>query len=277
MTDPRERHLEVLRRAGDTPDARLDLAEIALALGALEIPDADLSVYRSHVDALVDAVALAAEDADTLPARIEALRAVLVDDYGYRGARDAYDDIRNANVIRVVERRRGLPVALGILYLHVARRLGWEAAGLSFPGHFLFRLDYQGERAILDPFEEAALRGAAEMRELLKAAAGAEAELNAGHYAPVPARAVLLRLQNNVKMRHVRDGDLPAAIAALRVMLLFAPAENALWREAGLLHAHLGEINAAVEALETYLQSDAPDSARQQAAMMIQQLKGRRN
>ena len=53
---------------------------------------------------------------------------------------DDYSNPKNADIIQVVDRRRGLPVALGIIYLHLAREMEWDAYGLNFPGHFLFGL-----------------------------------------------------------------------------------------------------------------------------------------
>jgi len=57
-----------------------------------------------------------------------ALTQVMAEEHGYGGDRQHYDDLQNANLIRVIDRRRGLPVALGILYLHAARAQGWRAA-----------------------------------------------------------------------------------------------------------------------------------------------------
>ena len=45
------------------------------------------------------------------------------------------------NLIQVIERRRGIPVTLGILWLHCTRVIGWPAHGLDFPGHFLLALE----------------------------------------------------------------------------------------------------------------------------------------
>ena len=63
----------------------------------------------------------------------EQLAEVIARSYGYRGDSDTYDDLQNADLVRVIERRKGLPVALSILYL--ARRprpgLGRRGPGLS--------------------------------------------------------------------------------------------------------------------------------------------------
>ena len=60
-------------------------------------------------------------------AQPERLAEIIASAYGYRGDSDTYDDLQNADVARVIERRKGLPVALAILYLHVARAQGWDA------------------------------------------------------------------------------------------------------------------------------------------------------
>ena len=77
-------------------------------------------------------------------------------------------------------------------------------SGSPFPGHFLIRLSDGPERLILDPFHGGQICGAAELRELLKAAAGQDSELLPEHYTPVSDRDVLLRLQNNLKARLIQ-------------------------------------------------------------------------
>ena len=67
-------------------------------------------------------------------------RDCLSGDMAYDGDRLNYDDPGNADFMSVIDRRRGLPVALGILYLHrAARAAGFQAMGLNTPGHFLLR------------------------------------------------------------------------------------------------------------------------------------------
>ncbi len=270
--------LEILTRAGTQPDDALDVGGTALALGLLDQPGADLPAYRAHLAMLARDMAdrhAAAIDTGTdgLNSRIATLRAVLAGRHGYAGDHDTYDDLQNANLLRVIDRRRGLPVALGILYLHAARAMGWDMAGLNFPGHFLLRLDHEGQRAIIDPFNGGATRTAADLRELLKATGGAGAELRPEHYAAVGARDVLLRLQNNLKLRHLSAGDVPRALDTLAGMVLFAPDEAGLWRETGLLEAHAGHNAEAIAALERFIDlSDSPPQ-KHQAALLIQQLR----
>lgn len=269
---------EILRRVGQQPDDEIDLAEAALALGSLELPSVALEGYRRHIAVLVDDLSQRNDPAaDSLETRIALLHEVIVERHGYRGDHDTYDDLQNANLLRVIDRRRGLPVALGILFMHAARSQGWAIRGLNFPGHFLVRMDADGARAILDPFNEGQVRSAVDLRDLLKATAGSAAELEPGHYQPVANRDVLLRLQNNIKLRHLTAHDVPKALEVLEAMRLFAPREPSLWRETGLLEAHAGNLGAAIAALETFMELTGSDRHRHQTAALIQQLKNRLN
>src|SRR5262245_29560752 len=117
--------LEQSRRA----DAALDLAQMALALAALGRPGIDVAPYAAHLDALArEAAALAAPEMRAAE-QVTALNAVLFERGGYAGDSETYDDLANADLMRVIDRKKGLPIALSILYLHLARRLGWAAAG----------------------------------------------------------------------------------------------------------------------------------------------------
>jgi len=267
---------EILRRIGTQPDEDIDLAEGALALGALARPDQPLERYRRHLAALARDVADRFDaDTDCLEARITLLHEVIIERYGYTGDTDTYDDLQNANLLRVIDRRKGLPVALGILYLHAARSMGWNMTGLNFPGHFLVRLDVGGERAILDPFNAGQVRTAVDLRDLLKATAGTAAELEPGHYQPVGNRDILLRLQNNLKLRYLSSNDVTQALDTLETMRLMAPEEPTLWRETGLLEAHSGNLEQAITALEKFMRLGGTDHQLHQAAMLIQQFKNR--
>ena len=264
----------VLKAAGSKPDAEIDLVEAALALAVLDRPRVDLARYRDHAAAL--AAEVGARLGDGLPI-VEALNRVILQTHGYAGDTLTYDDIQNANLMRVIDRRKGLPVALGILFLHAARAQGAAADGLNFPGHFLIRVDAADGRQIVDPFHDGRIRTAADLRDLLKATAGLEAELDPRHYEAVGNRQILVRLQNNIKARHERAGRAEDALRVVRRMLLFAPGMMELWREAGVIEARLGNLAAAIEAFETIVAQADSETARHDAAMIVQKLRRRLN
>jgi regulator of sirC expression with transglutaminase-like and TPR domain len=274
--DP-EQCASYLRELAAAGSPTLPIGEAALALASFERPRVGLARYRQHLATLARDVGRHADAGGGLAARARALNEILLLKHGYSGDELTYDDLQNANLMRVVDRRKGLPVALGILYLHAARAQGWDCVGLGFPGHFLVRLADGADRLIIDPFHGGKICDAAALRDLLKAMAGQEVELSPNHYAPVTDRDVLLRLQNNIKSRLRQAGRGDAAAKVIETMLMLAPELPDLWQEAGVLHARLGNIRAAINALEEFVGRASQGAARHQAAALLQQLKSKLN
>ena len=266
MADP----LAALDAMGQLPDAELDLAIAALQFARADLPGADWQAVREHLSEL-------AREAAALPGsapaeQAKALASLLAGRHGYEGDAETYDDFANANLIQVVERRRGLPVALGILWIHAARAAGWEAYGLDFPGHFLVGLAASGAQAVLDPFNGGGRLDAPALRALLKRMEGPGAELRPDLLRSVGNRPILLRLQNNVKLRLLRAGDLAGALECAERMLRLAPAAATIWREAALLHERLGQVTASLAAWGRFLtlvpEGDLATQAREAVAVL---------
>lgn len=270
--------LQYLREMGQAPDAAIDLGEAALALGLIFLPGLHPDRYRQHLRKMGEQAeeeyqARLGKEEDTLHLRIDVLRKVLHDLNGYEGDEKNYDDIQNANLIRVIERRRGLPVALGILYIVVARRMGWECDGLSFPGHFLVRMGEGNERVILDPFRHGREMNAADLRHLLKSIVGKNAELSHAFYNAVPNREILVRLENNLKKRLIEGEDYGQAIQVAEAIGAFSPDEYRIYLDKGVLYAKLGQSQQAITALEAYIARTPHAKEKQHAHLLLQQIK----
>lgn len=258
-------------RAGGAPD----LFEAALRLGRCDHPDADLAPYRAHLDELAGEAR--ASGAGTATARLDALVSTIAGRHGYCGDAESYDDLANANLIDVVDRRRGLPVALGILYISAARAAGWRMEGLAFPHHFLARIEAGGERAILDPFAGQVIADAAGLRAILKRLAGAEAKLAPAHTAAAPDRSILLRLINNQRTRLLSAGRTEAALDVVERMLWLAPVDPGLIAEAAEIEVSLGRIGGAIRRLEGLSARVADAALQRRIAADIQRLRNRLN
>ena len=233
------------------PGPVLPLAQTALYLAAFDRPQADLSRYERHLDDLVKSAQARMADGAT---PVGALREALFEGQDYQGDQDSYDDLQNANLMQVIDRRRGLPVSLGILYIHVARGLGLTAEGVNMPGHFLIRIEQAEEgqssdRHLIDPFNEGREVAPHNLRQLIKSVMGPDAELQPDHHAAVDDRAILIRLLNNIKTRKMAAEDAEGAAEIVRRMTCLAPNLAEAWLELGLLKAHLGLRGEAMEAL----------------------------
>ncbi len=279
MSEARHQARLALDAIGQLPDSELDLADAALQLARIDAPEADWQGARAHLSALArDAAALAAErPGGDVSVRAGALAGLMAGRWHYAGDTDSYDDMANANLIRVIERRRGLPVALGILWLHCARAAGWEAFGVDFPGHFMVALPGEKGLLVLDVFNGGQPMDARALRALIRQVAGPKAELRPELMQPMGSRGVLLRLQNNIKQRRGAAGDLAGALAVTEDMLRIAPDAAPLWREAAVLNQELDHVGAALRCFARFLALEPDGEAAAQVRDVVDGLRTRLN
>ncbi len=258
---------------GERDDSAIDLAETALLLSALDHPETDIIGYQHHLAGLAADVAALGHRGNTLDGRAWAIARVLFERHGYQGDRSNYDNPDNADLLSVIDRKMGIPVSLGILYVHVARSMDWAVEGLNFPSHFLLRLDGQGERLIVDPFDDGAVLDPPALRDLAKKVLGTNAEMDRAWFEPAGNRGMLMRLQNNIRTRALQNGELERGAEITRRMILIAPGSKALQRDLGMVEAHRGNVGAAIEAFHDFLETAPAGAERTEAEQMLSKLR----
>lgn len=273
--------LDYLTRQGQADDEALNLIECALAFSLMDASDRDLTSYRAHLKAMrrsLDSAfdALAAEkNGDGAGIRAEALRNVMVSEYGYHGDHLTYNDFANINMFGVIDRRQGMPITLSILAIDLARSKGWSADGVNFPGHFLVRLEYEGERIIIDPFDDSRILEAKDLRLILKRTLGDKAELSADYYNACSNRDTLLRHQNNLKFRLIEQERYADAMDIVKRMALIAPDDHRLLLDKAVLFARQEQFRAAIDALTLYLDQVADPRDKAEAEAFLYELQNR--
>lgn len=271
---------DFLKNSGALPDEHIDLAQCALAFAALDQPGISLERFIHHLGKIAQECGVAhkalresgaPDDAETI---LMAMKSVIAGEYEYHGDVDTYDDVQNASLIRVIDRRKGLPVTLAILYIHAGRANGWNVTGLDFPGHFLCRVEHNGQRIIFDPFHECRVMEAPDMRALLKKIKGPGAELSADYFLAAKNRDILFRQQNFIKYRLIELEDYAGALEAVERMRWLDPSEFRLLLDAGVLYARTDQTVAAIRMLEEYIKKTPRERDRHDAALLLRELKG---
>jgi regulator of sirC expression with transglutaminase-like and TPR domain len=271
MMDPAD-YLRQVGEADETPQH--DIARVALMLSALDHSGREIGPYEAHLDEIAEAAASEARLSVHVEDGARALAALMVGRFGYDGDRRSYGDPQNADLMAVIDRRRGLPVALGILYIHAARAAGLEAFGLNSPNHFLLRIGLRGHEALLDPFNG----GAALDRERLGGPPAMGRSGDVGFAEPVGDIDVLLRLQNNLKLRALNVGERLRALEVAKRMVLIAPKKPELWMDMARLNEAAGALGAAQRAYEACLTlAKTGQPLHNEAALSLQALKRRLN
>jgi regulator of sirC expression with transglutaminase-like and TPR domain len=189
----------------------------------------------------------------------------LYEHLGFRGNEQDYYDPKNSLLPNVLDRKLGIPITLALVYCEVARRAGVRARGVSFPGHFLVRVDALGSEdapVAVDPFFGGRRLDAAALQKLLERAFPSHKLAVCEHLAPVAPRAMLVRMLINLKWIHATRGDFARALLALDRIISLTPDSVPALRERGLLAARLGAVEAARADLSRLLElvPQAPDA-----------------
>jgi regulator of sirC expression with transglutaminase-like and TPR domain len=247
------------------PDECIDVATGAALIARDTHATLDVERTIARFDDM--AAPLAARNLGALaPAdQASAVSLYLYEQLGFRGNETEYYDPKNSLLPDVLDRRLGIPITLALVYCEVARRVGVRARGVSFPGHFLVRVDSPGHEdrpVAIDPFFGGRRLDDAGLQTLLKRAAPSQEVSLAEHLAPASARTILVRMLINLKWIHATRGDFARALLALDRIISLTPDSVPALRERGMLAARLGAVEAARADLSRLLElvPQAPDA-----------------
>lgn len=186
------------------------------------------------------------------------------------------DDGEPGQLPQVLARCGGGAVGLAIVWIEVARRAGWQAEALDFAALLPVRLTgTDGQRVIVDPTNRGRRLEPADLRALLKATEGSAAELRPQSFVPMSNRAILLRLQMEIRAAALHGGRIAEAVAVVDGMLAFAPDQVGLWREAGMMNLRLERMSEAIAALEQFAARTANGAARRRTQQLLHELRAR--
>jgi len=233
--------------AGAQPDEAFPLFEAALQCALHETPGRAPEPARG----------LVADAASRLRDRLkherpeDAICEALGSDMGLNGDHLTYEDARNADLIDVCERRKGLPVALGVIYIEAGRLCSVDIRGVDFPNHFLLRIETDQGPMALDPFEGGRIVMPSELTQRAFAAGLTSdvADRIDILMAPVADRTVAMRLQNNIFARAIRRGDFAQAERSALRRALLDPKDHRPWLDVAAAREGQGALTGALEAL----------------------------
>lgn len=252
MNDGRKRFAKIANR----PDDSINIAEAGLLIAQEEYPELSVDGYLEQLEQL--AMTAREQIGSDLPIaeKISRLNHFLFVEHGFSGNSDDYYDPRNSFLNDVLDRRKGIPISLSVIYCELARRIDLPIYGVSFPGHFLVR--HVGEpEIIIDPFFGRVITRK-ECAERLNNLYGTRTRLEQKMLEPATPRDILARMLGNLKQIYVDRSDFERALACSdRILLLNRDAPLEL-RDRGILYQRLECFGPALRDLRRFLEL-APD------------------
>lgn len=200
------------------------LAEAALLFARDRYRDIDVPACLAQLD---DLAAYADDLGGPDPYdQLVALRMTIAETHAFGGDGGTYDDPRNSYLNEVLHRRSGLPIALSVIWIETAARLGWPVYGIGLPGHFLVGGFAAGEAMptwIADPFHHGRAITPEAAAAQAQASSGMVIRLSASAFAPQPTRMILARMLNNLRRVYLNTGEWGAARNVLQRLSALLP------------------------------------------------------
>ena len=185
-------------------ESDIDLEEGMWRLALAEYPLVSIAGYRALIDSFSEVLNERLHGVGGGKPTLSVINRYLFDELEFVGNDGDYFDPENSFLNRVVDRRKGIPISLSVLFLLIAQRLSLPVQGIGMPGHFLCR--YQSTRCeyYIDAFNRGRLFSKAACVRFLD---GTEFGYRIEYLEPVSTRAILLRSCQNLLQIYLRRGD----------------------------------------------------------------------
>lgn len=192
----------------------VELEAGVFALARTAYPDVRDDVFVPVLDAMADGVRPELLGCEP-PVAVERLTRHLFVRMGFRGNREDYNDPDNSYFNRVLERRTGMPIALSVLLILVARRLGLPVVGVGMPTHFIAKYRDDEHEIFIDAFDGGRTFSRADANLMLvQTGFGFQPQF----LEPVGETAMLVRMVRNLVVIYTQRQD----VERLKVLQRFA-------------------------------------------------------
>ncbi len=269
----------------------IPLTEAAVSIAQDVDPRLDLASIQSDIDRLA-ATLKARLHADAAQVhKLQLLNRYFFDELGFAGNANDYYDPDNSYLPRVLERRRGIPITLAILFMEIGQQIGLPLRGVPFPGHFLVKLKVRAGDIYLDPFTGESLsrerleERLAEFFDQFRTTHGVGGDpvtrdaidpqtLDVALQQAIreaSSREILARMLRNLKAIYHGKNDYQRLLDVLNRLVILLPDDAQERRDRGLVYAQLECPRAAVEDLTAYLESapEAPEADEIRATLAV--------
>jgi regulator of sirC expression with transglutaminase-like and TPR domain len=238
------------------------LAEHALHLArVLAYPSLDVPATLARIDSMGQEVAQLAKKSLSTPRRptqiIDKINDYLFNVQKFRANTDDYYNPMNSYLNVVVERKTGIPITLAMLYLRIARALGFKMLPVNFPGHFLVKhvLEDNSAEIIVDPFSGGRIMDDYSLKALLDQTYPRQnIPLTHALVEKATPAQVIIRMLNNLKGSYYEVQDNGRYGIANEMVLAIDQYNPDAIRDKGVMLLKNGDALGALKVLNSYLE-----------------------
>lgn len=238
------------------------LDRAALTIAMEDYPSLEIDAYLRRLDALASSVQVLIGQEESAINCIDCLNHVLFVQEGLHGNTEDYYDPRNSFLNEVLDRKQGIPISLSVIYMEVARRIGFPIHGVGFPGHFIVKHVTDDKETLLDPFNGGHILTLKNCQELLDRVYGGSVQVQPTHLQSMSRKAIISRMLFNLKGIYYQKDEYAKALSIVDRVLMLNPGIPSEIRDRGLLYMQTSLFAKALADLEYYLtNASSPEDA----------------
>lgn len=231
--------------------APLDLA--ALEIARVEYPDLDCSRYLEILDGWAAELRNGAIDALRGESFLREFHEFFFGQLGMHGNTSDYYSPLNSCLNEVIDHRTGIPITMAVLYQELARRIGKDVRGVSFPGHFLVEVRDGVFRCYVDVFHRGRLMTKDDCLRMGRELTGIDYSSRPELLEPVDARSILIRMLSNLRGIYITRRANRKLLAVLDLLLIAIPGDADGLFSRAMVKMNLDMHTSAERDLQQYL------------------------
>ena len=235
-----------------------NLSLCALLFAKYDNREIDIEAYQDEIERMTEELRTRIDKKSDLESTVSLISKYLFKESGYHGSRTDYYNQSNSYLNEVLDDREGIPITLSIIYIELASRLGIKIEGLGLPGHFVVFYMKNGERKIIDPFNNGDPISNTEADKMIKDYDNTKTSKD---YPAADNRSIIQRMIYNLKSIAIDTKDFNEALSYVNLLIALDPKDPQERLSRSILYIQLDESEKAKQDLE-WLINTKPDGIR---------------
>ena len=178
-----------------------DILEGWMIISRYHYPELKKESFESTLTNIINEAHLAIENCNSDLEKISALNTIIFSRYRFRGNVKNFHSPENSFINDVIDNRKGNPLSLSIIYMHISRKIGLPVCGINMPKHFIVgfesehHFDIDCIKFYINPFSKGTILNRQDLETFLKREKIKE---SSKYFSPCGNKEILKRLINNL-------------------------------------------------------------------------------
>jgi len=170
--------------------------------------------------------------------KLTTLLNVFYHEQNFSGDWKAFFKVKNVLLSKVLSRRKGVPISLGILLIDMLNATGFNAEGLCFPSGFIVKVNLENDAIYIDPFN-GEMVGFRQLELRVRGQLGNHARLTSVMLEVDTNETIIKRYVNVLKASYIQADNIELALLCSDILLRLDPLDAFEVRDRGFLFQQL--------------------------------------